>query len=136
MAFEKRLTVRFDDVDFAQIVYFPQLFAYCHWTFEDFFAAEVGVPYAQMLQGRRVGFPTVHTQSDFKAQLRFGDEVRIVMETLRLGARSITNRYRLYKGEVLAAEIELVTVSMSMDAYTSVDLPDDVRRAFSKHLVS
>lgn len=138
MAWEKRLTVRFDDVDFAQLVYFPRLFVFCHWAFEDFFADQVGVPYAQMLQKRRVGYPAVHTESDFKAPLRFGDPLRIVLDTVRLGTRSLTNRYQLFHAEqgTLCAQIQIVTASISMDTYASVDLPDDVRAAFAKHTMT
>lgn len=138
MAYEQRLTVRFDDVDFARLVYFPRLFGYCHWVFEDFFAREVGVPYARMLEQRRVGYPAVHAAADFKHPLRFGDEVNVVMDTVKLGARSLTNRYRLYveeSGRTLCAQIELVTAAISMDTYQSVALPEDVRAAFQKHLV-
>lgn len=146
MAYEQTLIVRFEDVDFARIVYFPRLFGYCHSVFEDFFRHQVGVPYSEMLQQRKVGYPTVHAGADFKSPLRFGDQVRVVMDTVKLGTRSITNRYRLYRQdppeksekrpETLAAEIEIVTVAIDMDTVKSVDLPEDVRVAFLNHLVN
>jgi 4-hydroxybenzoyl-CoA thioesterase len=137
MAYEHRRVVRFDDVDFARLVYFPRLFEYCHDAFEDFFRDEVGVAYATMLQKRGVGFPVVNTTADFRAPLRFGDPVRIVMETLRVGARSIANRYRLFQDEreELCAVLRIVTASISMERISSVDLPEDVREAFRRHLV-
>ena len=136
MAFTHKLNVRFDDVDYAQIVYFPRLFGYCHWVFEDFFEKEVGIPYAKILGKKRVGFPTVHAEADFRAPLRFGDTCRVVMDTVKLGRRSLTNRYRLYLGETqkLCAEIELVTVPVHMDKFKPVDIPEDVRVAFLNHL--
>ena len=137
MAYEHRRVVRFEEVDFARIVFFPRLFGYCHQAFEDFFRDEVGVPYPYMLQERRVGFPVVSTQADFEGPLRFGDALRIEMDTLRVGARSLTSRYRLSqedRGE-LCAEIRIVTAAISMDKMTSVEVPDDVRDAFARHLV-
>jgi 4-hydroxybenzoyl-CoA thioesterase len=137
MAYEQELTVRFDDVDYAQIVYFPRLFGYCHWVFEDFFAQEAGISYAELLSVRRVGFPTVHAEADFKAPLRFGDPVLVRMETVKLGTRSVTNRYQLRhrdRGQ-LCAEVELVTVAMSLDEYRSLEMPEDIRVAFLNHLV-
>ncbi len=132
----QRRTVRFEEVDFARIVYFPRLFGYCHQTFEDFFRDEVGIPYAQMLGERRVGYPAVHAESDFKAPLRFGEDVRIEMEALKVGNRSITSRYRLFRGETdeLCTECRIVTVSISMDVYGATDLPSDVRAVFERHL--
>jgi 4-hydroxybenzoyl-CoA thioesterase len=136
MAYEHRRVVRFDDVDFARLVYFPRLFVYCHHAFEDFFRDEVGVPYAVMLQQRGVGFPVVSTSADFEAPLRFGDPVRTVMETLKVGAHSLTNRYRLYHEgrNVLCAEVRIVTASISMERIASVAVPEDVRQTFLRHL--
>jgi 4-hydroxybenzoyl-CoA thioesterase len=138
MAYTQRRTVRFEEVDFARIVYFPRLFGYCHQTFEDFFRDEVGVSYPDMLQERRVGYPAVHAESDFKAPLRFGDPVRIVMDVVKLGGRSVTCRYRLYRGEtdLLCTEVRLVTVAISMDVYGPVELPSDVRAVFERHLAA
>ena len=137
MAYEHRRVVRFEEVDFARIVFFPRLFVYCHQTFEDFFRDEVGVPYPYMLQERRVGFPVVSTSADFAGPLRFGDPVRIIMETERVGTRSLTNRYRLFQEDrgALCAQIRVVTAAISMDRMSSVDLPDDVKDAFNRHLI-
>lgn len=136
MAFEQHLTVRFEEVDYAQYVYFPRILGYCHWVFEDFFAREIGVPYAKMLQERGVGFPAVHTHADFKNPLRFGDRIAVRMETVKLGRSSIRNRYRIYlePDRVFCAEIEVVQTAMSMQERSSVEIPEDVRAAFAKHL--
>ena len=133
MPYVQSLAVRFDDVDFAQIVYFPRLFGYCHWVFEDFFGACAGTTYAKLLSERRIGFPTVHAEADFRSPLRFGDVCRVELRTLRIGPRSLTNRYRLYKGDSdeLCAEIQLVHVATDLDRMSSVEVPADVRAAFS-----
>jgi len=135
MAYVQRLTVRFNDVDFARIVYYPRLFAYCHAVFEDFFAAEAGIPYADVLQKRGVGFPVVGAKADFKSPLRFGDTCRIVMEATHLGKRSLSCRYRLYLGESdrLCAEIEVTSAVVSMKDLSPVELPADFRALLEKH---
>lgn len=136
MSFQKILRVRFEDVDYAQVVYFPNLFGYCHNVFEDFFEAEVKTPYAKMLRERRVAFPTVHTEADFQAPLHFGDDIRIEMTTLKVGRKSLTSRYRLYseRTSALLAEVSVVTVAITLDNFESTDLPADVRAAFERHL--
>ena len=136
MAYTSRIPVRFEDVDFARVVFFPRLFNYCHQVFEDFFAAAVGVTYAQMLQKRKIGYPSVHAQADFKHPLRFGDTARIVMETVKLSSKSITNRYRIYLGDskTLCAEVEVVTVPIDMETFKARQVPEDVRVAFLNHL--
>ena len=136
MAFTKSIPVRFEDVDFARVVFFPRIFNYCHQVFEDFFGAAVGVSYAQMLQKRKIGYPSVHAEADFKHPLRFGDTARIVMETIKLSSKSITSRYRIYLGDsrTLCAEVEIVTVPIDMDSFKARQVPEDVRVAFLNHL--
>jgi 4-hydroxybenzoyl-CoA thioesterase len=134
--YTERLNVRFDDVDYAQIVYFPRLFGYCHWVFEDFFAKETKQSYAELLVKKRIGFPTVHSEADFKHPLRFGDVCRVEMETVKLGTSSLTNRYRLCLGESrkVCAEVQLVHVATQMDTFKALTIPEDIRVAFLNHL--
>jgi len=138
MAYVQRIRVRFEDVDFARIVFFPRLFGYCHSAFEDFFEKEVGATYADVIIKRRVGFPAVRAHGDFKSPLRFGDVCRVVMETNYLGRRSITCGYKLFQGETeqLCADLEIVAVAINMDKFESVDIPKDVSAAFLRHLAS
>src|SRR5260370_18333803 len=112
MALVQSLRVRFEEVDFARIVYFPRLFGYCHSVFEDFFEKEVGVTYADMLIKRRVGFPVVRTEGDFKSPLRFGDVCRVLMETNTLGPRSVTCGSRFYLPEPHRASAQVKNVSV------------------------
>ncbi len=135
MAYTKRIGVRFDDVDFARVVYYPRFFGYTHQTFEDFFADEVKCTYAKMLQERKTGYPSVHASADFLTPLRFGDVARVVLETLEVGKKSLTCRYRIYQGEtdVLCAQLKVVTVAIEMDTFKGRELPDDVKVAFERH---
>jgi 4-hydroxybenzoyl-CoA thioesterase len=137
MAYTQRIDVRFPDVDFARVVYFPRLFDYCHRTFEDFFAAEVGMPYARMLGERKIGFPARHTEAEFQSPLRFGDVCRVVMDIIDLGDKSITSRFKLYLGDSnqLCAVVHVTEVAIDMDTFRSRPLPDDLRAIFAKHLV-
>ena len=132
MPFARDIVVRFPEVDFARVVYYPRFFDYCHQVFEDFFAAEVGVPYAQMLQQRKVGYPSVHAEADFTAPLRFGDVARVEMTTVKVGQSSITMRYRVLKHSAPCAELEIVSASIDMDTFKGVPVPDDVRAAFER----
>lgn len=136
MAYTSRIPVRFRDVDFARVVYFPRFFDYCHSVMEDFFRDEVGVPYADMLIGRKVGFPSVHAEADFRAPLRFGDTARVVMEATRVGTGSACLRFQLYRGasEEQCATVATVVASIDMDTFRGVELPADVKAVFEKHL--
>jgi 4-hydroxybenzoyl-CoA thioesterase len=134
-SFTRDVLVRFPDVDYARVVYFPRYFDFCHRVFEDFFAAEVHVPYPDMLVGRGVGYPSVHASADFQAPLRMGDTARIELTTQAVGVGSLTLRYRVLNGGVLCATVDIVSASIDMKAFTPVPLPDDVRAAFERFLL-
>jgi 4-hydroxybenzoyl-CoA thioesterase len=138
MAYTSRLAVRFADVDYARVVYFPRFFDFCHRVFEDFFADELKVPYARLLEERNIGFPAVHAEADYRAPLRFGDTARVVLETLKVSARSAQCRYRLYRGESeeLCATVLVVTAAIAIDTFKGSEFPADVRAVLEKHLVS
>jgi YbgC/YbaW family acyl-CoA thioester hydrolase len=138
MAYVQRLPVRFEHVDYARIVFYPRLFSYCHWVFEDFFRQEAGIAYAEMLSQRKVGFPVVSAKADFQSPLRFGDTCRVVMETVKIGRRSLTTRYRLYLGETQqqCAVVEVVAACIDMTSFKAIDVPEFVRHPLMKHLAS
>jgi YbgC/YbaW family acyl-CoA thioester hydrolase len=137
MGFDRRITVRFEDVDFARAVYFPKIFGYCHNVFEDFFRDEVKVPYAEMLKTRNVAFPSVHAEADFHGPMRFGDVLRVTLDTLAVGDSSIRCRYAFRReGEhrVLAVAV-VVTAAIDLERFEKTAVPPDVRAAFERHRV-
>ena len=69
MPFRTQVQVRFGDVDHAGIVYYPQFFINYHEALEDFFD-DNGLRYDLLLNQRRVGFPTVHIETDYRHPLR------------------------------------------------------------------
>ena len=134
MAFSRDIAVRFPDVDFARVVYYPRFFDFAHQVMEDFFAAEVGVSYAAMLRNRKVGFPTVHCEADFVSPLRFGDLARFELTCDKASERSVALQYRVTREGVHCATLKVVTVPVAMDTFTAVPVPADVRAAFARHL--
>ena len=133
MAFTRDIAVRFPDVDYARVVYYPRFFDFAHQVMEDFFAAEVGTPYVKMLTEQKVGFPTVHCEADFKAPLRFGDVARFELTCEKASERSVAIRYRISRGGVHCATLKVVTAPVNMDSFTAVPVPAEVRAAFLRH---
>jgi len=129
--------VRFEEVDAAGIVFFAHFYAYCHEAMERLFD---GVPggYVGLITKRKIGFPAVHTEADFKAPLRYGDTARIEAGIAKLGETSCNMRYRVVRARdaVLAATIEHVTVASDLVQMTKLRLPDDVRAALAPHLLA
>jgi 4-hydroxybenzoyl-CoA thioesterase len=129
--------VRFEEVDAAGIVFFARYLHYAHEAMEAFFAGLDG-GYARLIVERGVGFPAVQAHVGYAKPVRYGDALRIEVETKRLGTRSATLLYRMFRasdGE-LAAEVEHVVVTSDLGRMKSVDMPDDVRAVFEAHLIA
>lgn len=129
--------VRFEEVDAAGIVFFARFLSYGHEAMESLFSDADG-GYVGLITARKIGFPAVHVDVDFKAPLRYGDVITIETDCVRLGNRSAILRYRMFRKHdgVLAAEVKHTVVVSDLTAMQSQQMPADVRRVFEQHLVS
>lgn len=125
--------------DPAGIVYFPRFFEMFHAAMESWFGAPppkgLGLPYQSVIVGRRLGFPSVHTEADFRVPTRFGERIDVELRVAKLGRTSITLDYvvRGVAGEVRATGRTVVAV-MDLDPsspthHRGCPLPDDIRAA-------
>lgn len=131
MPFRSTFPVRFHEIDAAGIVFFPRFFDYFHMTFEGFFGPSTGVPYHEWIQQRRVGWPAVHVETDFRSPLRYGMEVEIALSFPKLGKSSFVCRYVATdpaSGTVLC-ECAITVVTTDLDSMKSLPIPDVVRKA-------
>ncbi len=129
MSFTFATPVRFSDIDHAGIVYYPRFFHMFHLAFEELWRARIGPKaYSELLDRDRIGFPAVKAECEFKSPLRFGDTAEIVLTVSRLGAKSITFRYRIYKqdGHVLAAEGSVVCAVVDLARFVATPVPERV----------
>lgn len=121
--------VRFADVDHAGIVYYPRFFHYFHVAFEELWRARVGpAAYSDIIDKDRIGFPAVRAECDFKAPLKFGDTADIEVSIPRLGTKSITFRYRIFRSadRVLCAEGQVVCAVVDLAKFVAVAIPANV----------
>ena len=136
MSFTSIHKIRFDDVDGAGIVYYPQFFHLCHAAFEDFFDSAAPVSYPEMIGDRRLGFPTVAIQSRFTAPLVYGDTAVVQVEVRRLGNTSVTFGYQIRRKRdaALCFEADITTVLMNLDTKEKKPLNDELRTIFTRFL--
>jgi 4-hydroxybenzoyl-CoA thioesterase len=129
-AFTYEQPVRFSDIDHAGIVYYPRYFHFFHVAFEELWRARMGArAYSELIDRDRVGFPAVHADCDFHAPLKFGDTAAIEITISRLGTKSITFRYRIYRAgdpRVLAAEGQVVCAVVDLARFVAIATPDRV----------
>jgi 4-hydroxybenzoyl-CoA thioesterase len=133
MPFRTTIQVRFGDVDHAGIVYYPRFYIYFHEAFEDLFNLSE-LPYFELIDKQRIGFPTVHVETDFKKPLRYGDSLDIEVVVARLGTRSVTMAYTGYRhrdGE-LSVLAKTTLACVDMDSFKSRDIPESLRELFQR----
>ncbi|MET0593427.1 MAG: acyl-CoA thioesterase [Polyangiaceae bacterium] len=129
--------VRFDEVDPAGIVFFARFMNYAHEAMENFFA-DIEGGYAGLIQTRKIGFPTVRLEADFKSPLRYGDMLRVETSCSHLGNTSATFVHEMRSaanGDVCAI-VRHVVVTVTLGVLKPCPMPADVRARFVAHLRS
>jgi 4-hydroxybenzoyl-CoA thioesterase len=133
MAFAFATPVRFADVDHAGIVYYPRFFHLFHVAFEELWRARIGPrAYSELIDRDRVGFPAVRAECEFIAPLRFGDTAEIEVTVARLGGKSITFRYIVYRAadaeraRTLAARGTVVCAVVDLARFVAIAVPERV----------
>ena len=129
--------VRFEDVDAAGIVFFARFFSYCHEAMETLFDGIEG-GYVALITKRKVGFPAVHVEADFRAPLRYGDVVRVAVDVMRVGTKSTTLRFTMTRGAdgTSVAAVTHVCAVSDLVALKAVPIPEDVRAVLDAHRAS
>ena len=136
MSFTSIQKIRFDDVDGAGIVYYPQFFHLCHAAFEDFFDTAAPISYPELITQRRLGFPTVAIESEFTAPLEYGDVAVVELVVERVGRTSVSFRYfiRRKRDGARCFEAQVTTVLIDLDSRKPVVIPEELRTIFEASL--
>src|SRR5271156_6551889 len=127
--------VSFEEVDAAQIVFFPRFLSYCHEAMEGLFD-DVEGGYVRLIRDRKVGVPAVHVECDFRHPLRYGDVARIETTVERLGRTSVAFRYSITRlaDAVASASVLHVCAVSDLVALKAIPIPDDVRAVLERHV--
>jgi 4-hydroxybenzoyl-CoA thioesterase len=133
VSFRWETPVRFADVDHAGIVYYPHFFHLFHLAFEELWRARIGArAYAELIDRDRVGFPAVRAECEFLAPLKFGDTAEIEVSVARMGAKSITFHYRVFRAaepglaRAACAEGRVVCAVVDLAKFVAISIPERV----------
>ncbi|HSE31802.1 MAG TPA: thioesterase family protein [Pyrinomonadaceae bacterium] len=130
MSFSTPLTVNFGDTDPAGLVYFPNIFHYCHIAMERFFQEVCGVSYSELVGDQQLGFPTARIDAEFKAPVRYGDVINVEIRVSDVGNKSLSLSYIVKNNEgIVCAEVRQVVVAMELGRQASVSIPDSIRQS-------
>jgi len=135
--FRHRHTVRFGEIDYAGIVYYPNFFDFYQQTEEEFMAF-LGYPYPHMLRDLKQGFPIVHVDSDFKKPIKYGDTLEIALSVTQLGNASVTFHFDVYRlnKSTLCAEADISHVLIDTEKFVPIEIPPEMRTKFEEYLAS
>ena len=119
--------VQFHETDQAGIVHFSWYFKYMEEA-EHAFWRSVGMSIAP--PHPEFGFPRVNATCDFKAPLKFEDEVEVHIAVERIGRRSIRYACTLRRGSDVVATGSMTSACITHDEdghARSTDVPESVR---------
>lgn len=88
--FRRAHRIRFSECDPAGIVFYPQYFILFNDLLEAWIDAITPLGFADFVQHKRWGLPTVHLEAEFFAISRMGDDVTLNLHVERLGTKSLT----------------------------------------------
>ncbi len=127
---EHRTKIRFQDVDAAGIIFFARVFELFHDANLAFLDAN-GLSFAEVLSAKRWLSPLVHAEADYRAPMRFGDEVIVEVAAPELGESSMKVRYRVRSAtrpELTLAVGHTVHVFVDGSTFRARPVPEEVRR--------
>jgi len=123
----QRRPVRFQDVDAAGTIFFPQVFEY----FSDAYLAlllAAGLDVPGSLARREAAAPLVHAEADYLTPLRFGDEVEVEVVLARLGGSSTHYAHRIKTLDGRVATVgQTVHVWVNAATFAPIPVPQALR---------
>src|SRR5687768_4544367 len=115
----ERMRVAWVDTDAGGRIHFTAAFRYAE-------RAETGLMRELGLVDRLVDFPRRRVEADFRAVLRFEDEVVVAIRPGRIGTTSITWSWEISRGAEVCVEGRHTVVHVGADGRPA-SLPDEVR---------
>jgi 4-hydroxybenzoyl-CoA thioesterase len=132
-AFTRSVPIRFSHCDPAGIVYFPHYFDMFNGLIEDWYGQELGYDYAELITGRRYGFPFVHIECDFKIPSRIGEVIDLTLLIEGIGRSSLAIAIVCHRDNVVRLRARMVTAMMSLESKKAVAMPQGLREAIESY---
>ncbi|MDF2388604.1 acyl-CoA thioesterase [Nostoc ellipsosporum NOK] len=125
MTFTYNRTVRFQDTDAAQVVYFANVLGICHEAYEESLAAS-GINLKDFFTNPSVAFPIVHTSVDFFRPMFCGDNLVISLIPQKLGVDKFEIAYEISVADVVVAKAITRHVCIDASSRKKQELPEEI----------
>jgi len=127
--------VRFTHTDPAGFVFFPRFFEMFQASVEDWFNNGLGVDYAQLILEQGIGWPTAHTECDFKKPCKLGEKIEFSLDVEKLGRSSITVMFTGRVENELRLIAKSVLVAIELTDGKPVPIQQELREKFAEYLI-
>jgi len=122
-AFRYPFRVKFDNVDYARVLYFPRQIDLFIEALEEFSRKKLGVSFRRMLDEEKLSWPTVHIEADYLAPLEYEDQAEVHVFVRRISDKSITFGYEVHRLPDGAITCRGRHVVAMLDLRTGLSLP-------------
>ena len=121
--------VRYSEVDAQAVVFNAHYLTYFDTAITEYFRA-LGYDYLGEVKRTGVDFHTVKSVVEYKAPIRFDEDIDVCVRVAKIGRSSITLALAIFaKGsEDLRATGEIIWVAADQKTHQSVAVEDDLRR--------
>jgi len=127
--YQHQITIPFQDIDAAGIVFFTHLFRYAHEAYEQFMSAR-GHSLASILKEGEYLLPLVHAEADYKQPLHHNENIIIELSVKKLGDSSFTLLYHCIDNTGgIRAIMETVHVTLDASQHKPIPIPESLRAA-------
>lgn len=134
LAFTATRKVMFQHCDPAGIVFYPRYFEMLNAVVEDWFERGLGVSFAELHLGRKVGVPLVHAEADFRAPSRLGETLEFTLTLAKIGRASAHLLIAARCGRERRLDAGLVLSAMDLVTARAVPWPEDLRAPMRRYL--
>lgn len=125
MPFVYETTVRFAQVDPAQVVYFARVYELAHEAFEEIMGA-AGFPVGPLFEKSEWGMPLVHTEATYRRPWRLGELIRIEGTISEITERSVEFSYAFKdQTEQIRTRVKMRHAFVSLDTFQARSAPKD-----------
>ena len=125
-------SVRLYDTDAAGVLFFGNYFKIAHDAYETFMES-IDYSLRHVIEQAASLLLIVHSEADFKKEMRTGEKVLVQLRLEKLGKTSFTLSYALVnaRGDI-AATLKTVHVAVDKNSRRSVELPRKLREGLSR----
>ncbi len=117
LEYRTRRRIEFSDTDAGGIAHFSRFFVFMEIAEHEMLRGLGVDPGAGVeADGRLIGWPRVSAACDFLSPIRFGDEIDILVQVLKVGTSSVTLGFTLSHGDTPVARGRSTAVRAWLDA--------------------